>query len=63
MEYRSTPLANRVSPSELLMTRKLLITVPICKSQQLQITKLTLVKKKEQELKSSKKYNYDNYGV
>ena len=58
---RSTPLANGFSPSKLLMSKKLQTTVQISKIQHIRnVPNMTLVEKKEEELKSKRKHNYDN---
>ena len=60
MIYRSTPLHNGYSPSELLMNRRIRTTLPILDSQlQPSVPNYTVVCEKEAKLKSENKNNFD----
>ena len=60
MIYRSTPLHNGFSPSELLMNRKLRTTLPILESQlQPSIPEYSVVSEKEAMRKANIKRNFD----
>ena len=65
LSYRSTPLQNGFSPSELLMNRKLRTTVPMTREQRKpKVPDQTLIKAREEEIKKNLKRNYDRrYGV
>ena len=65
LSYRSTPLQNGFSPSELLMNRKLRTTVPMTREQRKpKVPDQTLVRAREEEIKRNLKRNYDRrYGV
>ena len=59
--YRSTPLENGYSPSELLMGRKLRTTLPITPKQlKLSVPKERVVREKERKLRERNKSNYDS---
>jgi hypothetical protein len=61
LTYRSTPLNNGYSPSELLMSRKLRTNIPISKEQQTpQVPDMSIVRKREETLKMKQKQNFDN---
>ena len=60
MIYRSTPLHNGYSPSELVMNRKIRTTLPILDSQlQSFVPDYTEVREKESKRKSDNKTNFD----
>ena len=62
LAYRSTPLHNGYSPSELLMSRKLRTTIPISKELRLpQVPDLSAIRKKEEVMKKKQKENFDNH--
>ena len=61
LTYRSTPLENGYSPSELLMGRKLRTTLPIAPEQlKSSLPKESVVKEKERKLKKRNKRNFDS---
>ena len=60
LSYRSTPLQNGFSPSELLMNRKLRTTVPITREQRKpNVPDQALLKAREEEIKRNQKRNFD----
>ena len=60
LSYRSTPLQNGYSPSELLMNRRLRTTVPITRKQRVpKVTDHNVVKAREEEMKRNQKKNFD----
>ena len=60
MAYRSTPLHNGYSPSELLMGRKIRTRVPVHEKQlKPKWPNLNKIKQKEQKIKLKQKHNYD----
>ena len=62
LAYRSTPLQNGYSPSELLMNRKLCTTVPMAPTQmQPSLPDYNRLQKKEEENRQSQKTNYDHH--
>ena len=61
LAYRSTPLENGYSPSELLMGRKLRTTLPIAPKQlKPSLPKESVVREKERKLKKRNKRNFDS---
>lgn len=61
LAYRSTPLENGYSPSELLMGRKFCTTIPIISSQlRPKLPQIQKLRKKEKEIKDRQKKNFDN---
>ena len=61
LAYRSTPLENGYSPSELLMGRKLRTTLPIAPKQlNPSLPKESVVREKERKLKKRNKRNFDS---
>ena len=65
LSYRSTPLQNGFTPSELLMSRKLRTTVPIPREQRKpKVPDLESLRAREEEIKRSQKRNFDiRHGV
>ena len=60
MIYRSAPLHNRFSPSELLMNRRLRTTLPMLESQlKPSIPDYNVVREKETKMKNNAKKNFD----
>ena len=60
--YRSTPLAVRFSPAELLMSRRLRTTIPIIKAlRQPKVPDKNLAGEKDEQLKDKMKQNFDDY--
>ncbi len=55
LAYRATPLQNGLSPSELLMSRRLRTTVPMPREQ------LKTLREREERLKTRQKSNFDRY--
>ena len=61
LAYRSTPLENGYSPSELLMGRKLRTTLPIAPKQlKPSLPKESVLREKERKLKKRNKRNFDS---
>ena len=62
LSYRSTPLQNGYSPSQLLMGRLLRSTVPITRSQrELRVPDLITVRAREKQSKARQKRNHDSH--
>ncbi len=62
LAYRATPLQNRLSPSELLMSRRLRTTVPMPREQlKPQVPDLKSLKEREERLKTRQQSNFDRY--
>ena len=62
LAYRSTPLQNGYSPSELLMCRRLHSTVPSTRSQRtLKLPDLGPLREKEERFRKQLKQNYDHH--
>ena len=62
LAYRSTPLQNGFSPSELLMSRKLRTNVPISRSQrQPKLVDASALENKDQTLKAKQKRHFDRH--
>ena len=62
LAYRSTPLQNRLSPSQLLMGRRLLTTLPMLPSNltaEVDTKQLDMAKEKEKDYRNRQSINYD----
>ena len=60
LSYRSTPLQNGYSPSELLMNRKLRTVIPITRKQRTpKVPEVTTLREREEQLKEKQKRNFE----
>ena len=60
LAYRTTPLQNGYSPSELLMSRRLRSTVPISLKQRMpEKPDMAMVRNRDEEIKEKQKRNFD----